>query len=172
MLEERSLAPFGHFAGQDFYGGNSTTGGGPVIVSSRWDTRSATYSRPRVGFDPPSTPGIGGPALTAHNFYVNVDFALASVRSPFSAKRRPALVPISQFSMATPMRLFRDRVYSGKKASSVRSFRNLNTKGYSASISSGRPPTIPHSSQSADSGTNRRSCNYLLYWMGNQSSGA
>jgi carbohydrate-selective porin OprB len=157
-LNERLITRVGQFAEQDFYGA---------------DHYAASYIFEPMGyalgnlftdfetFDPPSTSAIEVRVVPAEHLYVKAMVA-AAVKEPF-AINSTGLVP--QFR-GGPASVYEIGFTPGQKASSVRAFDNVETrKGYSGLYQFGasyNPTTFTTTTGE------KRSGNYLLYWMASQ----
>jgi porin len=157
-LNERLIARVGQFAEQDFYGA---------------DHYAASYIFEPMGyalgnlftdfetFDPPSTPAIEVRLAPLDHLYIK-SMVAASVSEPFSINPT-GFVP--QFR-GVPVSVYEIGFAPGQKAAAVRAFDNVQSrKGYSGLYRFGasyNPATL------ATATGQKRSGNYLLYWMASQ----
>jgi porin len=157
-LNERVVARVGQFAEQDFYGA---------------DHYAASYIFEPMGyalgnlftdfetFDPPSTSAIEVRVAPLDHLYIK-SMVAASVREPFSISPTGS---VPQFR-GVPVSVYEIGFTPGQKASAIRAFDNVQSrKGYSGLYQFGasyNPTTF------ATATGQKRSGNYLLYWMASQ----
>jgi carbohydrate-selective porin OprB len=157
-LNERVTARIGQFAGQDFYGSQH--------YASSFIFEPMGYALSNLftdfeSFDPPSTPAMEIRVAPIHNLYFK-SMVMAEDREPF-AHNPTGFVP--QFR-EVPVSVYEIGFTPGKKASSLRAFDNVESrKGYSGLYQFGASYNPGKFSTGAEQ---RRSGNYLLYWMASQ----
>jgi carbohydrate-selective porin OprB len=157
-LDERMTVRAGQFAGQDFYGAQHYA---TSFIFEPMGYALGNLFTTIESFDPPSTPAIEVRVVPIHHFYVK-SMVLAGDPAPFS-HNRTGLVP--QFR-GTPVSVSEIGFTPGKKASSVRAFDNVEArKGYSGLYQFG---VSYNPAQFTTATGDKRSGNYLLYWMASQ----
>jgi carbohydrate-selective porin OprB len=159
-LKERIVARAGQFAQQDFYGTQHY--GASLVFEPMSYALGNLFSTDFETFDPPSTPAFEVRFIPTHYLYVKAMVASEN-RTPF-ASNPTGLVPTFT---GVPVSVYEIGFTSGKKATSVRAFDNIETRrGYSGLYRFGASYNpggfIPAS------GTTPQSGNYLFYWMANQ----
>ena len=157
-LDERITARAGQFAGQDFYGAQHYA---TSFIFEPMGYALGNLFTTIESFDPPSTPAMEIRVVPIHHLYVK-SMVLAGDPAPF-AHNRTGLVP--QFR-GTPVSVSEIGFAPGKKATSVRAFDNVATrKGYSGLYQFG---ASYNPGQFTTAAGDKRSGNYLLYWMASQ----
>jgi carbohydrate-selective porin OprB len=157
-LDERLTARVGQFAGQDFYGAQHYA---TSFIFEPMGYALGNLFTTIESFDPPSTPAMEIRVVPIPHFYVK-SMVLAGDPAPFS-HNPTGLVP--QFR-GDPVSVSEVGFTPGKKASSVRAFDNVETrKGYSGLYQFG---VSYNPGQFTTATGEKRSGNYLLYWMASQ----
>jgi porin len=157
-LDERIAARVGQFAGQDFYGSQHYA---TSFIFEPMGYALGNLFTTIESFDPPSTPAMEIRVVPIHHLYVK-SMVLAGDPAPFS-HNFTGLVP--QFR-GTPVSVSEIGFTPGKKASSVRAFDNVESrKGYSGLYQFG---ASYNPAKFATATGEKRSGNYLLYWMASQ----
>jgi carbohydrate-selective porin OprB len=157
-LDERITARVGQFAGQDFYGAQHYA---TSFIFEPMGYALGNLFTTIESFDPPSTPAVELRVVPLHNLYVK-SMVLAGDPVPFS-HNPTGLVP--QFH-GNPVGVWELGFTPGKKATSVRAFDNIQTRnGYSGLYLFGMSY---NPGQFTTSTGEKRSGNYLLYWMASQ----
>jgi carbohydrate-selective porin OprB len=157
-LDERITVRVGQFAGQDFYGAQHYA---TSFIFEPMGYALGNLFTTIESFDPPSTPAIELRVVPIRNLYVK-SMVLAGDPAPFS-HNSTGLVP--QFR-GDPVSVSEIGFTPGKKASSVRAFDNVHTrKGYSGLYQFG---ASYNPGQFTTATGEKRSGNYLLYWMASQ----
>jgi hypothetical protein len=148
----------GQFAGQDFYGAQHYAAS---FIFEPMGYALGNLFTDFESFNPPSTPAMEVRVVPLHKLYVK-SMVEAEDREPF-AHNPTGLVP--QFR-GEPVSISEIGFTPGKRASSVRAFDNVETrKGYSGLYRFG---TSYNPGKFVTAAGNKRSGNYLLYWIASQ----
>jgi porin len=157
-LDQRITARVGQFAGQDFYGAQHYA---TSFIFEPMGYALGNLFTTIESFDPPSTPAMEIRVVPIQNLYVK-SMVLAGDPAPFS-HNPTGLVP--QFR-GTPVSVSEIGFTPGKQATSLRAFDNVDArKGYSGLYQFG---VSYNPARFTTASGERRSGNYLLYWMASQ----